>query len=191
MAKSLNKPFPTLKRVKQMTSSHCGPAVLEMLFSHLGIDISQAAVVRAARVKTKLKKHGMRIDELAIACHKLSRDVQFWYKDGVRIDFLEKLLFEYEYPVGIEWQGIFEDEDDDSGHYSVALDVNRAKDTFTIADPYSKFAGKDRTISLKKFKGRWWDKNLVKKKMVKDHRMLFILTPKEVIFPKALGMRTI
>lgn len=186
-------PFNSLKRVAQRTVAHCGPAVLEMLFSHLGVYVDQDEFVEAGNLKYRLQKYGMTVSEMGTAVKKIYPYFNFWYKEKAEISDIQTIIEEYKYPVGIEWQGVFlEDEDDDNGHYSIVTDVDLSRDKIVIADPYMKFAGVDRHFTVTEFLDRWWDVNdisvLGKTIQKKDERVLFIVTPEEVDWPEALGM---
>ena len=101
-------PFPLLKRVKQANSFYCGPAVIQMLLSFHDFKISQKRVVIAAAVKRKIKNHGMTLFDLTKATHKLAPQFQFWHKKNATIKNLSLLVNKYKYPVGVEWQGLFD-----------------------------------------------------------------------------------
>jgi len=187
--------FHRLPRIKQISGSHCGPAVIEMLLGNLGYRIDQDDVVRAANSSTKkINRFGLNIKEMATATHNLVSDIQFWFKENTEISDIEEILFQHKYPVGIEWQGDFGIYDDeDLGHYSVVTHIDEYKNIY-IADPYEYFAGKDRKFSFETFEELWWDINEIynyktgKLEKVKDNRLIFIIVPKNVVFPKDIGM---
>jgi ABC-type bacteriocin/lantibiotic exporter with double-glycine peptidase domain len=189
----VGKPFPKMKRVKQSTSSHCGPAVVEALFSFLGVKVSQASVVKSLRADKKIKKVGLNVDDLGAAVKKLGKGkYAFWKKSGSTMSNLSLIVNKYQYPVGVEWQGVFyEYADGDNGHYCVVTRVSKEGGYLRLADPFFKFAGVDRKFTLKNFQKRWWDVNLVGKKSVTDKRMLFVITPKEDSWPKKLGLKKV
>lgn len=185
-----------MKRVTQVTSSHCGPATLEMLASFLGIYISQNSFVSAAGVEEKLETHGMTIEEMKKAVGILLPDCCLWTKNGAGVYELSNLINNYHFPVGVEWQGVFfEDEDDDNGHYSVVTHIDTVNNLVMLADPYRRFAGEDRRFPIIEFESRWWDENEIKDpatgsvRIERDEKLLFVLTPKETTFPQLLGMQ--
>jgi len=194
--KLVGKPFPGMKRAKQITSSHCGPAVLEDLFSFLGVRVSQTAIVRLARADKKIKRVGVNVADLGLAVKKLGKGkFVFWKKAGSTITNLSMIVNKYQYPAGIEWQGVFyEYADGDNGHYCVVTRVNKEGGYLRLADPFFKFAGVDRKFRIKDFEKRWWDKNEVKvsgsikKKVLTDRRMIFVITPKAENWPRNLKM---
>jgi len=204
--------FPTppkvrVARVAQITDSHCGPAVVQLLFSHLDRQVTQDEVVTAARVRSRLEAHGTRPDHLARAVAKLAPDLQFWFKQHATIHDLEVLIDQHHYPVAVNWQGLFYDTEEeqerenpggDHGHYSAAIDIDVEKDKITLADPYSEYAHKPRVFSLKWFQKRWWDvdhdvirvsKSHQRRNSIKTKRLIFIVTPKDADFPLELGMK--
>jgi hypothetical protein len=147
----------------------------------------------------------MRVDQLALAVHLLAPQTQFWFKEHSKLRELIILLHSYRVPVGVEWQGQFDDEeegedgaetgDEDYGHYSVITNADRRKKQLIIVDPYKDYIGQDRIFSFKEFKQRWWDYNEVpdpltgKTRLVEDRHMMFIITPKDALFPLEFGMQ--
>lgn len=189
----VGKPFPEMKRVRQISSYHCGPAVLSELFSYVGRNVSQVAVVRSLRAQKKIKKFGLNIDDLAKATNLLGKkEILFWKKRNSTISDVFNVINKYKHPVGVEWQGVFyEDEDEDNGHYGVITKVDKVNNYLRICDSYSSFAGVDRRFKIKVFEKRWWDVNKIKGKNITDKKMMFIITKKGETWPKKLGMRKI
>ena len=187
----IGRPFPKMKRARQITFSHCGPAVIEDLFSFLGVKVSQTAIVRSLRADKKIKRIGVDVNDLGTAVRKLGKGkFVFWKKAGSTINTLALIVNKYQYPVGVEWQGVFyEYADGDNGHYCVVTRVNKEGGYLRLADPFFKFVGVDRKFSLKDFQKRWWDVNVVGKRTVTDKKMLFIITPIGTAWPKKLGMK--
>lgn len=186
------RPFPEMKRVKQISSSHCGPAVLEALFSHLGLGIGQTRVVKSIRAHKKITKVGLSIRDLSMAATKLGKKKYvFWWKARSSISDIKKIIEVYKFPVGVEWQGVFyEFEDEDNGHYGIVTLVDTEKGTLRISDPYKEFAGVDRKFKISFFQRRWWDINIIKGRRLKDDKMMFVITPKSETWPKELGMKS-
>jgi hypothetical protein len=193
------KTYFQMKRISQITDSHCGPAVLQMLLSNVDIAVTQEDIALAAGVKDVIEMHGTRVDQLALAVKTLAPKMQFWYKDHATLNDVYTLVAQYRYPVGVEWQGVFieEGEDDpepDYGHYSVITHVDREKDVLIIVDPYRDYVLQDRVFSLKEFDERWYDFNMVpnpktgKERLQKDDHMMFVVTPQAALFPAELGM---
>ncbi len=177
-------------RFTQISESHCGPAVIQMLLEHLGIETTQETITEAAGIGDLIELNGSRIDQLARAVHTLAPQAQFWYKDNASLKDLAMAVRRYGYPVGVEWQGVFDDdppatdvpaeapveaqlpvtgftlpdaetEDEDYGHYSVVTAVRLRSRLLVIADPYKDYVDKDRIFSFRKFRSRWWDYNEV------------------------------
>lgn len=207
MPKRSNKPVFNFQNTSfmQISESHCGPAVVQMLLSNLGVEVSQEAVAEAGGAKELIELNGMRVDQLALAVHLLAPQTQFWFKEHSKLRELVDLLHCYRVPVGVEWQGQFEDDeegegeaetgDEDYGHYSVITHADRRKKQLIIVDPYKDYIGQDRIFSFKEFKQRWWDYNEVPDpltgeiRLVEDHHMMFIITPQEALFPLEFGMQ--
>jgi len=190
-----NPYFPGLKRIRQISGSHCGPAVLSMLLSHCGSEINQEALVEASEVRHNLESYGMTVEEMGKAVRSIAPQLQFWYKENSNIEDVETIINLHKYPVGIEWQGVFyEDEDEDNGHYSIVTNIDRTNKIITLADPYDRFAGTDRSFHLDEFETRWWDENEVfdpamgERRIVRDEKMIFIVTPNGETFPHIFGM---
>jgi hypothetical protein len=178
-----------------------------MLLSYLNVEVRQEAVAREGGATDLIELNGMRVDQLALAVRKLAPQTQFWYKDNSQISELAKLVSRYYYPVGVEWQGVFDDpetnsdddgtetEDDDFGHYSVVTHVHPRKKQLIIADPYKSLILQARIFSYQEFEERWYDFNEVidpesgRPKLVEDYHMMFIITPIEEVFPLKLGMK--
>lgn len=194
------KPFPSMKRVEQASIYSCGPATLEMLFSYVGLKVSQIGLIRSIRAGNKIKQYGIDVKDMAKAANiKAKKKYTFWKKELSTIADLDKIVNKYHYPVGVEWQGVFyENEDEDSGHYGVITKVDKKAGILRIADPYFNgyfhFHGTDRKFKIDEFKKKWWDVNdvkisgSIKTKQVKDIRMMFLITLKEETWPRKLGM---
>jgi hypothetical protein len=205
-------------RTCQLTDSHCGPAVIQMLLSHIDVHVSQNDVVDAADVCNTIQDHGMRVSQMAKAVQKLSPHSQLWYKTKSTIENLQALVIDHQHPVGVNWQGTFdwyfadeyreeagESEDDDEnedeeehdyGHYSIVTNIDLTKERMTIVDPFRDYSLKDRIFPIDEFTKRWWDEDDILDphtnrvlKTEKSERMMFIVTPKGTSFPKLLGMK--
>ncbi|HJY98168.1 MAG TPA: hypothetical protein VJ227_00430 [Patescibacteria group bacterium] len=188
--------FPSLKRIKQATNSHCGPAVLAALFSFVGLRVSQRAIVRSLRAKNKIKDFGLTIKEMAKAARIAGKgEFQLWKKTGTKISDVDLAVNKYKYPVGVEWQGVFyENDDGDSGHYGIVTKIDKKRGILRLLDPYHVFVGVDRKFKIKDFSKWWWDENEIKvagtsrKRKITDYRLMFVITPKGESWPKKLGM---
>lgn len=185
-----------MRRVSQISSAHCGPAVVKMLMSFYGVSLYQRDLVRAAGAEKKLKTHGMTVAELGLAVRLTAPALQFWYKDYASFQEMAELLTSYGVPVGVEWQGVFEEyADDDDGHYAVVTHLNLVEDVILLADPFKKYAGRDREFRVSFFKDRWWDTNEIIDPQtghghyVKDERLMFVVVPQEASWPERLAMK--
>ncbi len=197
-----------MKRVRQETMYYCGPAVLQMLLNFKAVDRSQRSLVDAAEIHHKIAQYGMYIDELAKAVERSAPEYQFWHKHYSTIDELSRLVNEFNYPVGVAWQGVFDydddddeeeeeegqGDDDDPGHYSVVTHISKQENVVQLSDPFKYYAGTDRKFTVLEFERRWWDINDAidpvtgKKYQQDDYHTMFIITRKSEDFPAALGM---
>ena len=193
------KRFSRLRWIQQITENHCGPAVLQMLLENIDLNISQEEITEAAGATHTIETHGTRVDQLAKAVHQLAPNAKLWYKEKASFEDLEYVLTDRKFPVGVEWQGLFGDEDeddDDYGHYSIIAHIDRTKDELIIVDPYKDFVDQNRIIKISLFEKRWWDYNDVKDietgKIIskKDEQLFFVVTPADVTFPENLQMQS-
>lgn len=201
---------------RQISEAHCGPAVIQMLLANVGVEVSQEAVAEAGGAKDRIELHGMRVEQLAMAVNRLAPQMRFYFKDLASIDELVRIVREYRMPVGVEWQGVFEDdeedstpkenpsallpdsesEEDDFGHYSIVTQVRLRSKTLLIADPYKDYFSQARIFSFEEFEPRWWDTNEVideetgQPRLVMDYHMMFVVTRPNALFPIRMGMRT-
>ena len=113
--------FPKMKRVKQVDSNSCGPAILAALFSVFGVHVSQKGITASLRAQNKIKEFGLNVRDMARASKIIGKgNFSFWRKADGKISDLDLIINKYKSPVAVEWQGIFyEDEDDDNGHYCI------------------------------------------------------------------------
>jgi hypothetical protein len=193
-----------IHQITQISESHCGAAVLQMLLETMGVTTDQKTIAEAARVENTIEEHGMRIDQIAIACNRIAPHLAFWYKYYSSLEDLRYLL-KKDIAVGVEWQGLFyqsveeeekEGKDEaDYGHYSAISFYDEELQQLVIVDPYKDFANQNRVFSLETFLERWWDTNEIKnehtgkKEIVEDNRLLFFLTSSEEKVPTEMGFK--
>jgi ABC-type bacteriocin/lantibiotic exporter with double-glycine peptidase domain len=191
--------FSRLRWIQQITENHCGPAVIQMLLENIDVNVTQEAITEAAGALHTIETHGTRVDQLAKAVHELAPHAKLWHKEKANFEDLEYILNEKKFPVGVEWQGLFEDEDnddEDNGHYSIVAHIDKVKDELIIVDPYKDFVDQNRIIKISLFEKRWWDYNEVKdletgeKTFKKDEQLFFVVAPLDVSFPEKLGMQS-
>jgi ABC-type bacteriocin/lantibiotic exporter with double-glycine peptidase domain len=191
--------FSRLRWIQQITENHCGPAVLEMLLGNIGVNVSQQEITEAAGATHTIETHGTRVDQLAKAVQQLVSIARLWYKEKASLDDIFHVLEEAKYPVGVEWQGLFEDMDDDDedyGHYSIVAHIDKTKGELIVVDPYKDYIDQNRIIRVSTFLERWWDFNEVKdpqtgeKTFKKDEQLFFVVVPLAVTFPAELGMQS-
>ncbi|HMB22520.1 MAG: C39 family peptidase [Chloroflexota bacterium] len=192
------KKFSRLRRIEQITENHCGPAVIQMLLENIGVNVTQEEITEAAGAAQTIFTHGTRVDQLAKAVQQLAPIAKLWYKERANADDLEYVLNEQKFPVAVEWQGLFADMDNDNedyGHYSIIVHIDKAKDELIVVDPYKDFIEQSRIVNTNLFLSRWWDFNEVKdlqtgeKVFKKDERLFFVVVPLNVVFPVELGMQ--
>ena len=192
------KKFSRLRRIEQISENHCGPAVIQMLLENLGVNATQEEITEAAGATFTIETHGTRVDQLAKAVKQLAPIAKLWYKEKASPEDLEYVLNICKFPVGVEWQGLFDDmddEDEDYGHYSIIANIDKAKDEIIIVDPYKDFVDQNRIVKMSTFLNRWWDFNEVKdleteeKTFKKDEQLFFVVAPLSVTFPAELQMQ--
>src|SRR6266508_4816545 len=136
------KKFSRLRRIKQITENHCGPAVIQMLLENIGVNVTQEDITEAAGATRTIATHGTRVDQLAKAVQQLAPGAKLWYKEKASAEDLEYVLDVCKFPVGVEWQGLFGDVDDDEGdygHYSIISNIDQAIDELIVVDAYKNF----------------------------------------------------
>lgn len=191
-----------LPRICQISEYHCGPAVLQMLLAHRGVVANQQHLTELADVAATIATHGTRVDQLAHAVAWLRAGVCLWYKDKASAEDLVAVVCRCRCPAGVEWQGFFEDREEDEdvdsgdyGHYSIVTRIDRRRGLITLRDPYPDFCHEDRVFRLEWFIDRWWDVNVAPAaeisapRLVEDRRMLFIVTRERARFPASMGMK--
>ncbi|MEP7166494.1 MAG: C39 family peptidase [Candidatus Woesebacteria bacterium] len=202
------QPYSRMRRVKQIDDVHCGPAVLQMVMTHIGIDVSQLDIDKAIHAEEYIEEYGTRPDQLAAAVKVIAPQAQLWCKEYTSTEDLVALVQQFMYPVAVEWQNLFYDsiqeeyedtnghpEQQDFGHYSIISSIDPENDEIVMVDPYHTFNEEYRYFSLKWFESRWWDDNETKDPHTghiyakRDRRLCFIVTMKGMPFPKLLGMR--
>jgi ABC-type bacteriocin/lantibiotic exporter with double-glycine peptidase domain len=192
------KRFSLLRRIQQITENHCGPAVIQMLLENIEVNVTQEEITEAAGATHTIETHGTRVDQLAKAVHQLAPGARLWYKEKATLEDLEYVLDVCKFPVGVEWQGLFDDvdnDDEDCGHYSIISHIDKVKDELIVVDPYKDFVDQSRIVRMSVFLNRWWDFNEVKdpqtgkKEFKKDEQLIFVVTPLDVSFPAELQMQ--
>ncbi len=188
-----------LRIIQQISENHCGPAVIQMLLENIGVSVTQEEITEAAGATKTIVEHGTRVDQLARAVNELAPDARLWYKEHATLRDLKFVIDEVKYPVGVEWQGIFDEDpealDDDYGHYSVVAHIEQERDELIVMDPYKDFVEQNRIIKISVFLKRWWDYNQVldpetgKEIDKRDEDLFFVVVPRSVSFPAELGMQ--
>lgn len=187
-----------LHKVQQISESHCGPAVLQMLLGVIGIDTTQEAIEKAGEAEGKLEDYGMRIDQLVLASARLAPQMVFWYKQETSLEDID-FIHKNGYVVGVEWQSLFYDHESqetpgkDYGHFSILYKINWEKQVIIMSDPYKDYIDNDREFTFEFFLRRWWDTNDIRDPQtgetveIKDTKAAFLVLPPGEDFPKEVG----
>jgi hypothetical protein len=205
MAKTYpNQYFPEMPRIAQANPFYCGPTVMEMLLKYRGVHhLDQNELAQISGVGDRIFDVGMTLSEMANTINSLELPVQFWFKTDSNLKELGTIINDYQQPVGVEWQGVFdydddeidEDGDDDPGHYSIVTYCSTYDNQILIADPDHHYAGSDRRFSVMQFERRWWDINSTRDpytgayQETEDYHALYVIVPKEEIWPTQLDMK--
>jgi hypothetical protein len=178
-------------RIRQIDVNSCGPAVLVALYSNFGVKTSQKHIIASLRAQNKIKILGLNVKDLARASKIIGKGAfSFWTKANGKISDLDLIVNKYKSPVGVEWQGVFyENEDEDNGHYAIITKVDKKTGLLRISDPFGEFSGVDRKFKIKEFVSRWWDENTIKGRTLVDNHVMFVITEKDASWPKKLGMK--
>lgn len=194
------KAFPLMARVKEISNYSCGPATLEMLLSFAGIRVSQRKMIRSIRAEKRIKLYGIDLRDMAKLVRMVGKKkLAFWRKQRAKVSDLNLAINKHAWPVGVEWQGDFyENEDEDRGHYTVVTSIDKKSGNLRMSDPYFnnyfRYGDLDRRYKVSEFVKKWWDTNEIKisgtskRRTVKDIRVMFVITPKGENWPKKLGM---
>lgn len=193
-----------LRHITQISESHCGAAVLQMLLEHVGVTTSQPVITRMAGVDHTIEEHGMRVDQIATACNRIAPQLTFWYKYHSTLEDIQYLL-DRNIPMGVEWQGLFynslEEEaaertdESDFGHYSIIVFYDEEQEQLVFVDPYKDFVNRNRIMHTETFLNRWWDTNEVtnyatgKIEYVQDTKLLFFVTEAGEWLPPDMGFK--
>jgi len=214
--KLVGKRLRRIGRVRQNTGSYCGPATVQILAAHFGVALDQEQIVDAAGIRSTISLRGMSAEQMAKAVKNLMPGYSFWMKMYGTLGDIEKMVRVFNYPVGVNWQGIFERQEyvDDlseaqreeyidepmcrgeEGHYAAVVDLDRGGNHLRIMDPYGHYAEADRFVNLQEFENRWWDDRMDyfddgTKKYFYANRLMFAIVPKGVKLPEEIGMREI
>ena len=121
-----------LPRIRQISEYHCGPAVLQMLLGQHGVVADQERLTELADVAATIASHGARVDQLARAVAWLRAGRVFVVQDHASAEDLVAVVCGHRCPAGVEWQGFFEDREEDEdwdegdyGHYSIVTRIDR------------------------------------------------------------------
>ena len=143
-----------LPRIRQISEYHCGPAVLQMLLGQRGVAANQERLTELADVAATIKTQGARVDQLARAVAWLRAGVCLWYKNQASAEDLVAVVCRYRCPAGVEWQGFFEDREEDEdwdegdyGHYSIVTRIDRRSGLIIAPRSLSRFLARGSGLS--------------------------------------------
>jgi hypothetical protein len=181
---------------------HCGPTSLVMMLSLYGLVVSQEAIAEAAGVQETISEDGSRIDELNLAIETLVPGYRLMAKYDSSLDDLESLVEGCGLPTGVEWQGVFVDDEGapfEEGHYSVVVGVDRSVGVVTILDPERRSALVNGELSIADFEERWWEENDVPSlrdpevmEVICNQGLLFVVVPEEQVPQmRAMGLQPV
>lgn len=166
---------------------YCGPASIAMLFSAYDIEVTQEELAEAAGITHKIADHGSRLDELQDAVRKLFPDYMIMAKANADLNDLVRLVGKRGLPVGVEWQGMFINDQGQyfvEGHYSVVVEIDRTQNTITLLDPERRSLLPRGVININDFMHRWWEINEAphlskpgELDLIRNERMVFVLVP--------------
>jgi hypothetical protein len=173
-----------IRKVRQKVG-FCGPASIEMMLSYYGINLSQDEIAASGGIVEG--EDGSRIDQLDQAVKILCPNYVILARYNASIQELAYLTDDLNLPVGIEWQGIFTNQDGsyfEIGHYSVVTSVDLNIGVLTILDPDERSGLVNGRIFINDFFGQWWEKNDIpmigcpgSTEVVLNNRLLFVVVP--------------
>lgn len=135
------------------------------------------------------KKEGTRVDELSYAVEKLLPKYVVMSKYDSSFGDLFFITQICGLPVGVEWQGIWLDNNGKEfyeGHYSIVDFVDEKNNIVNIIDPDKNSLEGSKSFTFSEFSRRWWDFNKVPYVINKisislecyNENLMFFLIPK-------------
>jgi hypothetical protein len=110
-----------------------------MLLAHRGVSANQDRLTELAEIGATISVHGARVDQLGRAVAGLREGVCLWHKTEATVDDLVATVRRHRTPAGVEWQGFFEDREEDEdfeagdyGHYSVVTRIDPRRGRITL-----------------------------------------------------------
>ncbi len=161
---------PTNNSVRHIVQRerHCGPAVVEMLYSfYADMCVSQDEVAAATGLSLDTILHsGCSILDLAHAVEALDNGFALLAKYNSTLEDLDHAVNTLKLPVGVEWRCVFREPDGGlwgEGHYSTITGVDLPNNVLHIADPFNgeNISHDNGLITPAAFYASWWDENFV------------------------------
>jgi hypothetical protein len=139
------------ERFTQISESHCGPAVIQMLLQYIGIEVPQEAVAEAGGATALIEVQGARRRGQAVNSRLANSP---WYKIIPRLETV-RIVNDYDYLVGSN-VGVFEDRwkmkpKMATGHYSVSRWPTQKKEWSSWTLRFTQYR-----IFLRFFTPGWW-----------------------------------
>ena len=138
-----------IKHYVRQEDGWCGPAVIKMALSAVGIDKTQAEIV----ADTNISWWGV---DTSIMIAYLSRFFsELGFLTGAAIEDIEKHLNKGHFVIVDWWDDLDDDPaDPPDGHYSIIAGVNREQGTIKLIDPSHRGIW---DMKLSDFAARWYD----------------------------------
>ncbi len=149
----------------------CGPAVLKMVLSAVGIDKSQAEIV----ADTNISWWGVDASIMIAYLSRFFSDLGFL--TGAAVEDIEKHLQAGHFVIVDWWDDLTDDPNDPpDGHYSIVNSINREQGTVKLIDPSSRGIW---DMKISDFEDRWYDCLDVDQK-IRQFRWLLWLAPASI-----------
>lgn len=177
-----------IRRVVQR-ERHCGPAVIEMLYSFYGVDTSQEEIAALTGLTLEqITENGASILHLTESVNRMNKGYVLLVRYDSTINDIIR-LHERCLPVGVEWRCEFLEPDGvlwGEGHYSIIVGVDPQRRMLTLLDPHNgeNISHRSGMIRFEDFEQRWWDENWFpvlgepgKLEQIFTEGLVFILVP--------------
>ncbi|MEO9683084.1 MAG: C39 family peptidase [Hyphomicrobiales bacterium] len=170
-----------LERISQLVG-HCGPASVSMMLRFFGEEVNQNEIVVQAGLSESIENIGSRMDQVSLALSKLAPTYIMLGKFLCTEDDIDTVVNRVQIPLGVEWQGIFENSSQgrfEIGHYSVINGYSKASKDFSLVDPDDESVYSNGSIPKEVFLPRWWETNIMNDgKRYSSQRFSFVVIPK-------------
>lgn len=171
---SLTSPTPIIdwaKHYVRQEDGWCGPAVLKMVLSAVGIDKSQQEIV----ADTNISWWGVDTSIMIAYLSRFFSELNF--KINAAINDIESHLNQGHIVIVDWWDDLTDDPDDPAdGHYSIVAAIDRRQGTIKLIDPSHRGIW---DMKLTDFENRWYDCLDVDQK-IRQPRWILWLDPESV-----------